>query len=95
MTVTRIVPLSLAKVVGTVYAMLGLIGGAIFSLIALAGGFAANSSSVGGFAAIAGVGAIIAFPILYGCIGFVGMLIIGALFNLAAGMVGGVEVDVK
>ncbi len=95
MTVTRIVPLSLAKVAGTVYAMLGLIGGAIFSLIALAGGFAASSSGARGMGAVVGVGAIVAFPILYGCIGFVGMLIIGALFNLAASIVGGVEVDVK
>jgi hypothetical protein len=42
-----------------------------------------------------GVGAIILLPIFYGFFGFVGTLIMAALFNVAAGMVGGIEVDAR
>ena len=42
-----------------------------------------------------GIAAIIVFPILYACIGFVMTLIMAALYNLVAGMVGGVEIDVQ
>ena len=41
-----------------------------------------------------GVGAVIVFPILYGLMGFVATLIAAWLYNVAAGVVGGVEVDV-
>jgi hypothetical protein len=42
-----------------------------------------------------GVGAIIVLPILYGCGGFIGAAISAWLYNLIAGAVGGVEVDVR
>jgi hypothetical protein len=95
MVINRIGPFSLAKIGGTLYAILGLILGCILSLIAMAGGFAAQTSRAAGFGAMVGVGAIIFLPILYGCIGFVGMLIGAALYNLVAGLVGGVELDVQ
>jgi hypothetical protein len=41
------------------------------------------------------MGAIILAPIFYGCIGFVMTLIMAALFNVAAGIVGGVEVEAR
>ena len=47
------------------------------------------------FGALFGVGAIILLPIFYGFFGFVGTLIMAALFNVAAGMVGGIEVDAR
>ena len=66
--VRRFGVLSMAKIMGMLYALFGLIVGAIFSLIALAG--AALGSSMGGhsgmFGAMLGVGAIILFPIFYG-----------------------------
>ena len=43
------------------------------------------------FGALFGVGAIILFPIFYGCMAFVMTLIQAALFNVAAGIVGGIE----
>ena len=92
MVINRIAPFSLAKISGTLYAALGLIFGALFSLIAMAGMAAGGSDSP--FGAIFGVGAIILFPILYGCIGFVASLIGAWLYNVLAGMVGGVELDV-
>ena len=93
MIVNRVAPLSLAKISGTLYAILGLLFGALFSLIAIAG-FAAGGENNSMFGAIAGVGAIVAFPIFYGCIGFIGSFIGAWLYNVLAGMVGGVELDV-
>jgi hypothetical protein len=45
--------------------------------------------------AMIGVGAIVFFPILYACIGFIGALIAAWLYNLVAGMVGGIELEVQ
>jgi hypothetical protein len=42
-----------------------------------------------------GAGAVILLPICYGIFGFIGTLIGAWLFNVAAGIVGGVEVEVK
>jgi hypothetical protein len=95
MVINRIAPLSLAKISGTLYAALGLIFGAIISLVSMAGVFGAAGDGNPMFGALFGVGAIILLPIFYGCIGFIGSLIAAFLYNLLAGMVGGVELDVR
>jgi hypothetical protein len=95
MVIERIGPLSCAKLSGTLDAAIGLIFGAIFSMIALAGGMAANSSNGAGMAAWFGVGAIIIFPVCYGRIGFVGTLVAAALYNVRANVVGGIQMDVE
>jgi hypothetical protein len=97
MVINRIAPFSLAKISGTLYAALGLIFGALISLFTMVFGMGVGVGDSGNFMfpAIFGVGAIVMLPIFYGCIGFVGTLIMAALFNLAAGMVGGVEVDAR
>ena len=47
------------------------------------------------FGALFGVGAIILLPIFYGCMAFVMTLIQAALFNVAARMTGGVEIEAR
>ena len=94
MVINRVGPVSFAKLAGTLYAILGLIIGALFSLVAMMGGMMMGQSG-GGYGMIFGVGAIILFPILYGVCGFLISLIGAALYNLAAGIAGGVEIDVK
>lgn len=80
---------------GALYALMGLIFGAIFALMAMAGvamhGPDGAPAEVPG--AIFGVGAIILFPIIYGIGGFIGRLIMGALYNLVAGMVSGIQLN--
>ena len=94
--VRRIGVISLAKIQGALYALLGLIIGAFVSLFAALG---AALMSAGGqtpashFGMLFGAGSIIVFPILYGVIGFVAGLIIGGLYNLLAGLVGGIELE--
>ncbi len=95
MVIKRIGPLSLAKISGTLYALLGLFAGAIFSMIAMVGGFGADSSERSGFGVLIGAGAIVLFPILYGAVGFVVSLLAALLYNALAGFVGGIEIDVS
>ena len=92
MVVRRVAPLSVAKVAGALYALMGLIVGAIVALAALVGAFAADQDA-GFMGPIMGVGAIVALPLLYGGLGFVFTLIAAWLYNVVAGMVGGIEFD--
>ena len=97
MVINRVGPLSVAKLAGMLYAILGLIFGAIISLIALAGGMAANSDEPGAavVGTIFGAGAVILLPIFYGGLGFVMTLLMAALYNFAARIVGGVHIDMS
>jgi xanthosine utilization system XapX-like protein len=102
MVIRRIGPLSCAKVAAAPNAVAGLFVGVIFSLFSLAGGFAsaafaADPSRRTGFIPFAGVGvlAIVIFPILYAAMGFVGALIGTRLYNMAAGVVGGIKIDLE
>jgi hypothetical protein len=40
-----------------------------------------------------GAGAIILMPIMYGIMGFIGGIISAALYNLLAGIIGGIEMN--
>ena len=97
MVITRVNAFSVAKVAAVLYAGMGLLIGALFSLIGMIGVGAALSGTEGaGFlSALFGVGAIIIMPICYGVIGFIFSFIAASLFNVAAGMTGGVEVETR
>jgi len=98
MTITRVGPLSVAKIAGLLGIVIGLIAGALFSLLGLAGaamGAGAGDGDGAMFGALFGVGAIILLPIFYGCMAFVMTLIQAALFNVAVGIVGGVEIETR
>lgn len=98
--VKKIGILSLGKVMAAVYGGFGLIIGAFLSLLALLGSaLGAGASEQGGAAALAGLlfgaGAIIIAPLVYGVIGFIGGVITALIYNIAAGVVGGVEIDLQ
>ena len=95
MVIRRVNPISLAKVSAMLYALMGLIIGAIFSLISVVGSAFIPRGGGGGYGMLFGVGAIVALPIFYGVLGFVMSLIAAFLYNLIAGWVGGVEIDVQ
>jgi len=105
MIIKRVGVLSVAKIMGALYAMLGLIIGIPFGLIMMLGMGAAmmgNQSQDGAVGAgLAGMGMgmglvmMILFPIFYGVLGLIGGLIMGALYNLTAGFMGGIEIDVE
>lgn len=95
MIVKRIGPLSLAKISGMLYALMGLIVGAFISLFSVVGGAFAPGKDAGVVGMLFGAAAIVILPIFYGLLGFVMSLIGAALYNLVAGWVGGVELDVQ
>jgi hypothetical protein len=99
MVISKIGVVSLGKVMGVTYALLGLLVGGCFALISLAGAGLASGSDEGQmpafFGAMFGVGAVIFLPIFYGVMGFIGGLIGAVIYNVVAGMIGGVELDVS
>jgi hypothetical protein len=95
MTITRVSPMSVAKISGVLYGLLGLIFGAIISALAMAGAMAPDGGEGGPLGMIFGAAAIVILPLFYGCLGFVMTALMAALFNLAAGWTGGVEIDVR
>ncbi len=95
MVIKRVGPVSCGKIAGILYGLVGLIVGTVFSLVAMAGGFASDSSGGASMGAMVGVGAILALPLLYGGLGAISTIIFAALYNLLAGVVGGVEIDLE
>jgi hypothetical protein len=96
MTVVKSVGvLSVAKMLGCLYALIGILIGAIFSLIALAAGAQGPAGAPGFPNLLFGAGAVIVIPIFYGVMGFIGGLISGGLYNLLAGMIGGIELELS
>ena len=95
MVITRVGPLSVAKIAGLIYAVIGLIAGALLSLVAMAGFAAGLGRENVMLGPIFGVGAVILVPIFYGCVAFVITLIQAALFNVAVRIVGGIEIEAR
>jgi hypothetical protein len=96
MVVRRIGVLSLAKIMGALYAGFGLIAGAIFALFSIFGaaiGAAASESGEPLLGLVFGIGAVIFMPVFYGIMGFVGGIFSAALYNLVSGYVGGLELE--
>ena len=97
--VRRVEPGSAFKVGMLVYAIMGLVLGIFVAGIStLVGNLAPLGSSAPGaklLGAGMGIGSIVIFPILYGIIGGVFAAIGAALYNLVAGWVGGLEVDIS
>jgi hypothetical protein len=99
MVVRRIKPMSLGKILGVLYAVIGLIIGVLIAIVSAVGSTMASGASTHSgpnpFAMMAGMGiaAIVVIPLMYGIFGFIGGLIMAGLYNLFAGMVGGVEIE--
>src|SRR5262245_42706921 len=99
MVIRRVGVWSAAKLYAGIAGTMGVIIGLCFALSSLAGGIggaAARSDSgsglaAGGLFAAVGIGAIIIFPIVYGVMGLIGGAIGAALYNLFAGLFGGLE----
>ncbi|TWT50334.1 hypothetical protein Pla22_30760 [Rubripirellula amarantea] len=95
MKIKKLDPLSLGKMLGVMYAIIGLLIGGIFALMALVGAGANGGGDAVMGGAIAGIGSIFIFPILYGVMGFFGGLISALIYNVVSGFAGGVEMDIE
>jgi hypothetical protein len=102
MTVRRIGVLSAAKMYGIVGFVLGLVIGIPYGLIAMVVGVSIFSTGRGSDAAAGGAGTIvigllimILFPIMYGILCFIMGLIGALIYNGAAKLVGGVQIELE
>ena len=102
MVIRRVGVLSAAKLMGLLYAAIGLIVGLLFALFSVLGGGAMMAAGAGEEAAMGGgammgmgIGFAIVAPIFYGLLGFVGGALSAWLYNIAAGFAGGIEIDVS
>ena len=94
MILKRVGVLSVAKIGGIINAVMGLIiglfMGAMFSLMPMN-----NPDMPSWLAPSFGAGAVVFMPIMYGMFGFVGGAIGAVVYNLFAGMVGGLELHLE
>ena len=96
MIVRKIGVWSAARLYGAVTATMGLFFGVILALFSMVGaGLAGPDQGPAWLGGLFGVGAVIILPIFYGVMGVIGGAIGAFLYNLFAGMVGGVEIDVS
>lgn len=90
--------LSLGKVAGIVYACLGLIIGMIVAFVSMLGGFAGMTHDGGAVAGLVamflGAGAVFVLPVVYGVLGALIGMVVAAIYNVAARLVGGVEITI-
>ena len=90
--------LSAAKIVGVMYAVMGLIMGLFFAaLLSYIPAMVPPSESQipGWIAPMFGVGSIVIMPIMYGIMGFVGGAIGAVIYNVLAGSIGGLELHLE
>lgn len=94
MELKSIGPLSCAKVAGILYAVFGLLFGALFSLMAMLGASLGNGEeAVPGF--LMGIGAIVILPIFYGVMGAISGLVGAFIYNLIARTAGGIKLEIS
>jgi len=95
MQIKKIEPMSAGKLLGTMYALIGLLFGGFVSIFALVGAAAGGTSeaAIGGI--IGGLGAIVFMPLFYGVAGFVGGAVGAFIYNIVAAMVGGISLEIE
>lgn len=84
-------PTSVAKMMGVLYGLIGLLFIPIILFIRTMAPDEAKTAMGFGFGPVLAI----AFPLIYACIGFVFGFIGAALYNVVAGWVGGIEVELE
>ena len=89
--------LSAAKIVGLMYAILGLFTGLIFAAVFsfLPAGLDTPNDIPHWIAPMFGLGSLVVMPIMYGVMGFIGGAIGAVIYNVLAGMMGGLVLRIE
>ncbi len=91
--IKRLDVMSCGVMLGALYVIIGLVVGAIFFMISIAGLAIGGQQAAGGL--VGGIAAIVLLPLFYGAMGFIGGIIFALLYNLIAGMAGGIRMDLE
>ncbi len=95
LTINRIDPVSVGKILGSMYAVMGLFIGMFMGAITmLDGGINRGNGPFGNFGVVLGGMILILAPIGYGLMGFISGVLMSLLYNLAAGFMGGFVLEV-
>src|SRR5215212_868889 len=92
---------SCAKIYSITLAAMGLIVGVIYGLIfmvvggAMMAGGGRDSGTAGASSLVIGLIMMVAIPIFYGVIGFIAGALGGVIYNVASGVVGGIEFELE
>ena len=92
---------SCAKIYSITLAAMGLIVGVIYGLIfivlggAMMAGGGRDAGMAGGSTLVIGLVMMIAIPVMYGILGFIAGIIGALVYNVAAGIVGGLELEIE
>ncbi len=95
MIVKRLGVWSVAKVYGAMTAAMGLLFGLILGGLSALGLGMAEGSEIPFLGAVVGIGAVVLLPLVYGCLGLMMGAISAVLYNVFAGLVGGVRIDTE
>ena len=105
MTIKRFGVISVAKMYGLLTFIVGLIVGVIYGLFIMifgvamsavaSGGSREGLAVTGGSSVVIGVLFMIGFPIAYGLMGFIAGAIGALIYNAAAGIAGGVKLELE
>jgi uncharacterized membrane protein YhaH (DUF805 family) len=99
--VKRVGVFSLAKIYSITMAAAGVIIGVIYGLIfmvvggAMMAGGGRDAGTAGASSLVIGLVMMVAIPIFYGILGFIAGLVGGAIYNVAARTVGGIELELE
>ena len=96
--IRRVDVISAGKIAGATYVFFGLVIGLMVSLIGaagilLGGGAGDGNALIGG--AIISLMAVVIYPLFLGVSGFIGGVITALIYNLVAGVVGGVCLELE
>jgi phosphotransferase system glucose/maltose/N-acetylglucosamine-specific IIC component len=89
----RVGVVSAGMISGVLGAIGGLLGGGMFFLFSLLVGLSPQNNNQGAAAVGAGIGVVIFAPLLYGAAGFIGGVIYAFIYNILAGMTGGLQME--
>jgi Transmembrane domain of unknown function (DUF3566) len=88
---------SVGRMYGTLSAVMGLLFGSFLAIFSVVGtGLAGRNDDMPAFFGLLfGAGAVVVLPIFYGVLGLLMGALGATLYNLFAGLVGGVELDLQ
>lgn len=96
MQIKRVRVWSAAKVCGVLGALVGVLGAGLAGLVSvISGQFYRGIGAEGSLSLGTRVGLVMAFPIVYAVLGFVGGALHAVIYNLVAEFFGGIEVDLE
>ena len=96
MVIRKLDVLSVGKITGIIAAAFGLIAGLLLLVFGgLIAGLVGSQGDASPLAALGGVVGAIALPVFYGICGFVGGVLQALIYNIAAGVIGGIRIETE